>query len=98
MTTMKTVPSFRSEDEEREFWATHDATEHVDLSSARPVRFPELRPSARTISLRLPAPLLESLKVLAHKRDVPYQSLMKILLSEGVERAFRQTDGAPPSR
>lgn len=81
----KRVPTFGTEDEEREFWATHDATEFVDFSRAQPGRFPELRPSAKTISLRLPISLLESLKVLAHKRDVPYQSLIKLLLAEALE-------------
>src|SRR5688500_2271608 len=82
----KPVPSFKSEDQEREFWATHDAPEYDDFAQAQHARFPELRPSAKTISLRLPVSLLESLKVLAHKRDVPYQSLIKLLLAEAVER------------
>jgi len=82
----KRVPVFKSEDEEREFWASHDATEYVDFTQAQRGRFPELRPSAKTISLRLPVSLLESLKILAHKRDVPYQSLIKLLLAEAVER------------
>ena len=79
------MPEFQSEDEEQEFWATHDSTEYVDWSRARRVTFPNLKPSTRTISLRLPETLLENLKMLAHKRDVPYQSLLKIFLAERVE-------------
>ena len=86
----KHVPTFTSEDEERAFWATHDATEYVDFARAQRARFPELRPSAKTISIRLPVSLLESLKVLAHKQDVPYQSLIKVLLAEAVERTRRR--------
>lgn len=86
----KRLPTFRSEDEEREFWATHDSTDYVDFSLGERARFPELRPSAKTISLRLPVSLLEALKVLAHKRDVPYQSLIKLLLAEAVERTERR--------
>jgi predicted DNA binding CopG/RHH family protein len=82
----KDIPTFASEDEEREFWATHDATDYVDFSNAQRAQFPELRPSAKTISLRLPVSLLDSLKVLAHKRDVPYQSLIKLMLAEAVQR------------
>lgn len=80
------IPHFASEDEEREFWATHDTADYFDYARARPTLMPNLRPTLKTVSLRLPESLLESLKVLAHKKDVPYQSLMKILLSEGVER------------
>jgi predicted DNA binding CopG/RHH family protein len=82
----KTIPRFRSEEEEREFWATHDATDFIDMSQAQQALMPNLKPTLKTISIRLPEPLLESIKVLAHKRDVPYQSLMKMLLAEGIER------------
>jgi predicted DNA binding CopG/RHH family protein len=82
----KTIPRFQSEDEEREFWATHDATDFIDMSQARQALMPNLKPTLKTISIRLPEPLLESIKVLAHKRDVPYRSLMKMLLAEGIER------------
>ena len=78
----KQIPEFRSEEEEREFWATHDSTDHVDWSQARPVVLSDLKPSTRTISLRLPQSMLEELKILANKRDVPYQSLLKIFLAE----------------
>ena len=85
----KKVPKFKDEDEEREFWATHDSTEYVDWSKAKRVVFPNLKPSVKTISLRLPLSMLEELKVLANKNDVPYQSLMKIYLSERIQQEYR---------
>ncbi len=83
---LKPIPQFRTETEEREFWATHDTTEYLDWSKARRAVFPNLRPSTETISLRLPAPLLADLKTLANERDVPYQSLLKILLAQQVRQ------------
>jgi len=83
---IKPIPTFTSEEEEREFWSNHDATDFIDFSEARQALMPNLRPTLKTISLRLPEPLLESIRVLAHKRDVPYQSLMKMLLAEGIKR------------
>jgi predicted DNA binding CopG/RHH family protein len=80
--TLKPIPTFRSEDEEREFWATHDTVDYIDWSRARFVTFPNLKPSTETISLRLPAALLADLKILANRRDVPYQSLLKVFLAE----------------
>jgi predicted DNA binding CopG/RHH family protein len=80
------IPRFQSEEEEREFWATHDATDFIDFAQAQQALMPNLKPTLKTISIRLPETLLESIKVLAHKRDVPYQSLMKMLLAEGIER------------
>lgn len=80
----KPIPTFETEDEEREFWAEHDSTEYVDWSQARPAALPDLRPTLKTISLRLPASLLAELKVLANKRDVPYQSLLKMFVAERV--------------
>lgn len=85
----KPLPRFASEDEEREFWATHDSAEYVDWSQARRAVFPNLRPSTTTISLRLPSGLLEDLKALANERDVPYQSLLKVFLAERVEKERR---------
>ncbi len=85
MSKLKKIPRFKSEDEEREFWAAHDSTEYVDYSKAKKVLFPKLKPSVRTISIRLPESLLDHLKVLANKRDVPYQSLLKMFLMERVE-------------
>ncbi len=78
----KKIPRFKNEDEEREFWATHDSTEYVEWKKAKRVVLPELKPSLKTISLRLPESMIEELKLLAHKKDVPYQSLLKIFLSE----------------
>jgi len=85
MNRLKKIPKFKSEAEEAEFWAAHDSTEYVDYSTAKRVVFPHLKPSTKTISIRLPESLIEHLKVLANKRDVPYQSLLKIFLSERVE-------------
>ena len=68
----KSIPSFKSEAEERAFWETHDSTEYVDWSRAERVRLPSLKPSTKAISLRLPLALLERIKVAANKRDVPY--------------------------
>lgn len=86
---VRKVPRFQSEDEEREFWATHDSADYVDWSKARRVRFANLKPSTKTISLRLPESMLEELKLLANERDVPYQSLLKVFLAERLERERR---------
>jgi predicted DNA binding CopG/RHH family protein len=80
----KPIPRFRSEAEEQAFWADADATEYFDLNSAVRARFPNLKPSTATISLRLPQGMLDELKVLANQRDVPYQSLLKVFLSERI--------------
>jgi len=85
MSKLKKIPKFKTEDEEREFWSTHDSTEYVDYTKGKKLLLPELKPSTRSISIRLPESLIEKLKVLANERDVPYQSLMKILLAEKVE-------------
>ena len=82
----KTIPWFDSEDRERDFWSSHDSTDYVPWSRARRAVLPELRPTLKTISLRLPASLLEELKLLANKRDVPYQSLLKMFLAERVKK------------
>ena len=78
------IPDFQSEAEERAFWENHDSSEYVDWSAAERVRLPNLKPSNRSISLRLPLDLLERIKIAANKRDVPYQSLIKVWLSEKV--------------
>ena len=80
----KSLPRFRSENAERAFWAQHDSTEFVDWAQAKQTIFPKLKPSTRTISLRLPESVIAALKVLANKRDVPYQSLLKIFLAEKI--------------
>ena len=83
---LKSIPSFANESEECEFWDTHDSADFIDWNQAVPTTFPNLKPSTKTISIRLPESLIDSLKVLAHKQDVSYQSLIKILLSEHVSR------------
>ncbi|TAN41693.1 MAG: hypothetical protein EPN22_14530 [Nitrospirae bacterium] len=79
---LKPAPKFRSESEERKFWETHSTDEYLDWSKSQAVRFPNLKPSTQSISIRLPVSLLERIKIEANKRDVPYQSLIKVWLSE----------------
>jgi len=81
----KQIPVFKNEDQERAFWATHDSTEFVDWSKAKRAVFSNLKPSTKAISLRLPESVIAALKLLANKRDVPYQSLLKVFLAEKVE-------------
>jgi len=81
-TPIKPIPSFANEEQERAYWETHDSTEHMDWSKASTVRLPHLKPTTKTISLRLPQHLLDSIKVAANARDVPYQSLIKVWLQE----------------
>lgn len=92
-TRVKEIPEFENEKQEREFWSAHDSAEHVDWKQARAVRLPNLKPTTRTISIRLPVTLLEDLKLLANKRDVPYQSLLKMYLAERVEEELRTAEG-----
>ena len=87
---LKRIPRFKSEDEERAFWAEADSTEYVDWSKARAVRFPNLRPSSTAISVRLPDTLLTELKLLANEQDVPYQSLLKVFLADRVSTERRR--------
>ncbi len=82
----KKIPKFKNEDEERDFWATHDSTEYINWKQAKRATLPNLKPSVKTISLRLPESMLEELKLLANKKDVPYQSLLKVFLSERIEK------------
>ena len=80
------IPDLNSEDEERDFWATHDSTEYIDWNKAeRNPNLSRLKPSTRTVSIRLPESLIAELKTLANKRDVPYQSLVKMFLAEKVK-------------
>jgi len=83
----KPIPSFKSEAEERAFWEIHDSSDYIDWSKAERVRLANLKPSAKSISLRLPVDLLEQIKIAANKRDVPYQSLIKVWLSEKIDAA-----------
>ena len=92
---MKKIPQFQNEDEEREFWATHDSTEYLNWPQGRRVVFPNLKPSLKTVSIRIPAGMLADLKTLAHQRDVPYQSLMKIFLSDRIRQERRSTSPLP---
>ncbi len=85
---LKTIPKFKNEDEEREFWATHDSTEYVGWNEAELHlnASPFLRRSVKTISLRLPESMLDNLRVMANERDVPYQSLIKMILQERIKK------------
>ena len=84
------IPKFKSEKEEREYWASHDSTEHIDWSKAQKITLSNLKPSLKTISIRLPEIMIEELKLLANKRDVPYQSLMKMFIAERVEQELHK--------
>jgi len=87
---LKTIPHFKSEAAAAEFWLTHDTTDYVDWAAAQRVVFSNLRPSTKSISLRLPLSLLERLKISANKKDVPYQSLMKMILDEAMKKELRK--------
>ena len=87
---LKKIPKHRSEEQEREFWSKSDSSEYIDWSDARPLVLPNLKPSLKTISLRLPEHMLAELKVLANKRDVPYQSVLKIFLAERLEEELKR--------
>jgi predicted DNA binding CopG/RHH family protein len=82
----KQLPNFKSEDEERAFWSSHDSSEYIDWKKAKKVVFPNLKPTTRTISLRLPESLYEDLKAAANRRDVPYQSYLKVILQQSLEQ------------
>jgi len=89
----KAIPEFKSEAEEFEFWSSTgpgaDSTKYLDWSKGKKTRFPNLKPTLRTISVRLPVAMIEDLKILANQRDVPYQSLLKVFLAERLERERR---------
>ena len=87
----KKIPKFKNEDKEREFWAAHDSTDYIDWSKGKTTVLSKLKPSVKTISLRLPESMLEELKLLANKKDVPYQSLLKIYLAERIEEELQTT-------
>lgn len=86
----KQIPKFKNEDEEREFWATHSPLDYFDSKKFKRASFPKLKPSLKSISIRLPEDMLAELKILANKKDVPYQSLAKIYLARQIalERGF----------
>ena len=81
----KSIPKFRSEAEERAFWEKHDSADYLDWSAARAVVLPNLKPTTKTISLRLPHHMLDSIKAAANARDVPYKSLIKVWLNEKLQ-------------
>lgn len=85
----KVIPNFENEEEERTFWATQDSTDYLDWNEADAVILPKLKPSMRSISLRLPAFMLDELRLIANKRDVPYQSLIKIFLKERIDQELK---------
>jgi len=84
------IPRFANEDRERAFWTKRDSSAYIDWRKAESVNLPNLRPSTRTISIRMPEPMIERLKVLANKRDVPYQSLLKLFVAERIEEELRE--------
>lgn len=86
MSKLKKIPEFASEAEERAFWEAHDSSEFVDWKQAKPASLPKLKPSTKTISLRLPEALLDRIKIEANKRDMPYQSLIKVWLADDVDK------------
>ena len=87
MTKLKKIPTFKTEKEERKFWENHDSSEYLDLSKAQRAVLPNLKPSTKTISLRLPEGLLDNIKIEANKRDMPYQSLIKVWLAKEVQES-----------
>ena len=88
---MKKIPKFKTEKEEQAFWASADSTQYIDWKNGKRMILPNLKPSLKTISLRLPEPMLEELKLLANKRDVPYQSLLKMYLAERIEKELKKS-------
>lgn len=87
---LKKVPKFKSDEEEREFWAKADSTEYVDWSKAEITHLPKLKPSTKTISLRLPESMLDEIRTIANKHDVPYQSFIKIILKERIDEELKK--------
>jgi len=87
MNKLKPIPEFKSEVEERAFWETHDSADYLDWKQAKQVSFANLKPSTKSISLRMPQAMLERIKIEANKRDVPYQSLIKVWLNERLDKA-----------
>lgn len=86
---LKEIPTFKTEDEEREFWAIEDSTDYVDWDSAQSRVLPKLKPTTRTISLRISESMLEKIRLVANKRDIPYQSLIKMILKERLDEEFK---------
>ena len=82
---VKPIPEFKTEEEEREFWATHDSADYVEWENAEKTIFPQLKPATKTISLRMSESMLNELRLLANKSDIPYQSLIKMILRERLD-------------
>lgn len=93
MKKLKEIPRFKNDEEERKFWAQNDSTEYIDWNQAEQVTLPKLKPSTKTISLRLPEFMLDELRAIANKRDVPYQSLIKVFLKERIDQERKQPSG-----
>ena len=87
MKKLKEIPIFKSEDEESNFWNTHDTSEYFDITKAKKLRFPNLKKTTKSISLRLPVDMIEELKVKANAMDVPYQSFIKMILNNALKTA-----------
>jgi len=87
---LKKIPKFKSENDERKFWSEVDSTEYIDWSEAEVVALPKLKPSTKTISLRLPESMLDEIRTIANKHDVPYQSFIKIILKEKIEEELKK--------
>ena len=87
---LKKIPKFKNENDERKFWSEADSTEYVDWSEAEVVALPKLKPSTKTISLRLPESMLDEIRIIANKHDVPYQSFIKIILKEKIEEELKK--------
>jgi predicted DNA binding CopG/RHH family protein len=85
----KKIPKFESEDQERDYWSNRDSVDYIDWGKAKRLSFPNLKLSTRTISIRLPESMLDDLKMLANKKDIPYQSLLKVFLAERIKEEFR---------
>lgn len=85
MSNKKRIPRFKTEAEERDFWRTHDSSDYLSWEDATEITLSKLKPSTKTISLRLPESMIEDLKILANKQDIPYQSLLKVFLAERLE-------------
>lgn len=92
MKKLKKIPQFESENAEREFWAQRDSTDFVDWSKSEIAVFPKLKPTTKTISLRIPEYMLEELRTIANKRDVPYQSLIKVFLKERIDKELETSE------
>ena len=91
MNRLKKIPKFKNEDEEREFWAKSNSTEYINWKKSEKIVFSKLKPSTKTISLRLPEFILDEIKMIANKRDVPYQSLIKIFLKERIDQELKKS-------